>query len=146
MKCFRGLVLATLLAAGAAAQAEVIPVDPAGLQALRERGVPLIDVRTPEEWAQTGVIPGSHRLTFFDAQGRYDARAWLAELRRIAGPGQPVALICHSGNRSGAIAEFLSRKIGYETVYDAEQGMVGWQSQARPVVAMDGECSSDQPC
>ena len=81
--------------------AEVIDVDSAGLERLRAEGVAVIDVRRPEEWRKTGVIEGSHLLTFFDRKGRYDLEQWLPALAAIAESGEPVALICRSGNRSG---------------------------------------------
>ena len=53
-------------------KAEVIQVDNEALKQLLNAGVPLIDVRTASEWQQTGIIEGSHLLTFFDEKGQYD--------------------------------------------------------------------------
>lgn len=118
------------------ARAEIVTVDNAELQALIEQGVPLVDVRTPGEWHETGVIEGSHLLTFFDERGRYDAAAWLAELERIAGPDQPVALICATGGRTTAISYFLDQQIGYDTIYHAAEGVIGWLKQDRAVASV----------
>ena len=88
---------AMLVVGGMPLHADVIHVDSAGLQRLRTEGVTVIDVRRAEEWSKTGVIEGSHLLTFFDAKGRYDLDRWLPALAAIAESDQPVALICHSG-------------------------------------------------
>jgi len=39
----------------------------------------IIDIRTPREWAQTGTIPGSKKIMFFDEHRKYDAAKWLKE-------------------------------------------------------------------
>ena len=56
------------LLAGGSAGAVVIDIDNGELAKLVASGVPLIDIRTSPEWQQTGVVPGSHLLTFFDEQ------------------------------------------------------------------------------
>ena len=115
-------------------RAEITLVDSAALERLLERGVPVIDIRTPEEWRETGVIEGSHLLTFFDAQGRYDFRAWLTEFARIASRYEPFALICDSGGRTGLVSQILDTHLGYERVYDVPGGIVRWVMENRPTV------------
>ena len=100
-----------------------------------QRGVPVIDIRTPREWRETGIIEGSLLLTFFDAQGRYDIRAWLSELAAIATPDEPFALICHSGSRSALVSRFLDAQLGYRHVYDVPGGIEQWMAEVRPTVA-----------
>lgn len=126
------MILAILLIA-LSATAEVIDIDNEQLQSLLAEGVPVVDVRTPPEWQQTGVIAGSHRLMFFDPVGRYDARQWLAELQSIAGPDEPVILICRTGNRTSTISAFLAGQAGYETVYNVRHGITSWIASGRPV-------------
>ena len=99
------------------------------------RGVPVIDIRTPEEWSETGVIEGSRLLTFFDAQGRYDVRAWLSELAVIASfRDDPFALICDSGGRSALVSHFLDAQLGYRHVFDVPGGIAQWTTEGRPTV------------
>ena len=128
------ILIAALLAGSAPLRAEVTHVDSAALERLLETGVPLVDIRTPEEWRTTGVIEGSHLLTFFDAQGNYDARAWLSEFFDIAGPDAPVAIICHSGGRSHVVSRFLDDQVGYVRVHDARRGIAQWIAEDRPTV------------
>ena len=114
--------------------ADVIDVDSAGLERLRAEGVAVIDVRRPEEWRKTGVVEGSHLLTFFDKKGRYDLDSWLPALAAIAESDRPVALICRSGNRSGRIARMLDERFGYRHVYTAGDGILGWLEEGRSTV------------
>ena len=125
---------AMLVVGGMPLHAEVIDVDSAGLQRLRAEGVPVIDVRRSEEWSKTGVIEGSHLLTFFDAKGRYDLGRWLPALAAIAESNQPVALICRSGKRSGRVARLLDEQFGYRHVYSARDGILGWIEEGRSTV------------
>lgn len=128
------LVIATLLVASASLRAEVIKIDVAGLEQLRLKGVPVIDIRTPGEWSHTGVIEGSHLVTFADAGGRYDVDGWAARLAAIAAPGEPVALICGIGRRSSIASRILDREHGYEQVFDVVGGMKRWIAEGRATV------------
>lgn len=116
------------------ARAEVTKIDNQQLKALMEQGVPVIDIRRPEEWKQTGVVKGSHLITFFDARGRYDVRAWLDKLAPIAGKDDPFILICRTGNRTGTVSRFLDQKLGYKKVYDVKKGITDWIRKGNPVV------------
>ena len=128
-------LVAAFIAGIAPLRAEVTHVDNAALERLLERGVPVIDIRTPEEWRETGVIEGSHLLTFFDARGRYDTRAWLSELVSIANQRETFVLICDSGGRSGLVSEFLDAHLGFQRVHDAPGGIAQWVRENRPTVA-----------
>lgn len=129
------LLVSALLACGTPLRAEVTLVDSAALEQLRQRGVPVIDIRTPQEWHETGIIEGSHLLTFFDTQGRYDVRAWLSGLAAIASPDEPVALICHSGGRSALVGQFLDAQLGFRRVHDVPGGIEQWLAEDRPTVS-----------
>ena len=125
---------AALLVASAPLRAEVTNVDTAGLEQLRERGVPVIDLRTPEEWSHTGVIEGTHLVTFADAGGHYDVDGWASRLAAIAAPDEPVALICWSGRRSSIAGRILGRQFGYQNVFNVFGGMKQWIAEARATV------------
>ena len=125
---------AALLVAAAPLRAEIVHVEIAGLERLLADGVAVVDIRTPEEWSETGIIEGSHLLTFFDANGNYDVDAWLRTLDPIAGAGQPVALICQGGKRSFGAARLLDERPGDRRVYNVRGGVAGWIAEDRPLV------------
>jgi rhodanese-related sulfurtransferase len=128
------LALAALCIAAFAAHAEVISIDNAELARLTASGVPVIDIRTAGEWKESGVIAGSKLLTYFDEQGRSDPSQWLGKVKVVAKADQPVILICRSGKRSAAAAQFLSGQAGYKTVYNVGKGLNGWAGDGRSVV------------
>jgi len=114
------------------AHADVIQVDNEELKSLLEQGIPLIDVRRADEWKQTGVVEGSHLLTFFDAKGNYDVKQWLADLDQIAPNDQPFILICAVGGRTGNISKLLDRRLGFTGVHNLTKGIRGWIKAGEP--------------
>lgn len=78
----------------------------AALQALKQPGAILIDVRTAEEHAE-GALPGSIRIETDELRKRIAAVA--------PDKDQPVVLYCRSGRRSSA-AQDLLQQLGYRQV------------------------------
>ena len=128
------LLIAALLACATPLRAQVVDVDSAALKRLMAENVAVIDIRRPDEWKRTGVIEGAHLMTFFDAKGKYDVRAWMSKLMPIAAGDRKVAIVCHSGGRSRAVSRFLHEKAGYRHVYDVRDGIAGWLAANRPTV------------
>ena len=48
---------------------------------LSKSNIPIVDVRRSSEWDQTGVIPNSILLTFFDEEGNYNFDEWYEKLQ-----------------------------------------------------------------
>ena len=130
------------------AHAEVIDIDNAELVRLAGKGVPVVDIRTPGEWKSSGVIAGSKLLTFFNEKGEANPAQWLASAKGFAKPGQPVILICRSGNRTRTATQFLSEQAGYATVYNVTSGMNSWLAEKRSVVPAEKAtaCTPGVPC
>ena len=106
--------------------ADVINVDNLKIIKLINKGTPIIDIRRADEWSLTGVIPGSHLLTFFDKQGNYNKEKWLSNLRSIAKNNMSVIVICRSGRRSGIVSKLLDEDANYSNVYNASGGILSW--------------------
>ena len=132
------LAVACAAPLAAPARADVIDVDPAGLAELLDEGVPIVDIRRPDEWADTGVVEGSRLMTFFDADGGHDAAAWKAALDELVDADEPVILICRSDRRTGIVSEWLSGRAGHATVYDVDGGITAWLRSGGETVAPDG--------
>jgi len=81
-----------------------------------EKDIKIVDIRTPPEWKQTGIVKGSYTIMFFDEKGGYDMKHFLSELNKIVKDGEKFALICRTGSRTTVIAPFLSQKLGYNVV------------------------------
>lgn len=129
----RFLFACCVLIAAFSARADIIDIDNAELASLASSGVPVIDVRTASEWEETGIVPGSHLLTYFDARGNADPAAWLEKVKAFAKPGDPVIVICRSGNRTQKVSQFLSQQAGYAKVYNARNGIREWIKEGRQV-------------
>jgi len=114
--------------------ADVEEIDNSKLEALIAEGVAIVDVRRIDEWQANGLIEGVHTLTFFDKQGRYDAKKWLAALDEIAPKGTPVVLICEAGVRSKSIADLLDKRLGYTGVHNHTKGMRDWVKANKPTI------------
>jgi rhodanese-related sulfurtransferase len=100
-------------------------LDNAGLKAMLEQGVPLYDIRRPDEWRQTGVVEGSKRLTFVDGSGRL-MPDFFNRFTASVGKDDPVILICRTGNRTSVLGRHLVEKMGYTKVYNVRDGIVSW--------------------
>ena len=131
----RLVIACCCLVAAFAARADIIDIDNAELARLAATGVPVIDIRTSPEWEETGILPGSHLLTFFDERGKADPAAWLRKAKAIAKPGDPLIVICRSGNRTKVLSQFLAQQAGYAKVYNVKYGIGAWAKEGRPMVS-----------
>ncbi len=115
------------------------------VEALQKQGdVLIIDVRTPEEWKQTGIIPGSVPLQFFDKDGNALTQTWLTQFDQLRkSPDQPVILVCRSGHRSGLVGNFLTKKLGLEHINHLSTGLKSWLKAGKPVKPA---CQANTPC
>jgi len=78
--------------------------------------IPIVDVRTPGEWKETGLLKGAIPIMFFDERGNYDAKHFLKILNQKIDTKKPFALICHSGSRTSMIAPWLSKEFNYKVI------------------------------
>ncbi len=60
----------------------------------------IVDIRTPSEWQETGIIAGAKTITFDPS----NKSAFLDELSKAVDIKKPIALVCRSGRRSTAAA------------------------------------------
>ena len=88
--------------------AEVVDVNNEEIVKLSNINIPIVDVRRSSEWVQTGVIPNSILLTFFDKDGNYNFDKWYEKLQLEINEGDPIILICRSGKRSKIVANTVS--------------------------------------
>ncbi|CAA6828541.1 MAG: Rhodanese [uncultured Thiotrichaceae bacterium] len=108
-------------------------INNATLEQMVKEGVTLIDIRRPEEWASTGVVEGSKKITFFLQSGALN-QSFVPEFTSLVKPGDKVALICRTGSRTKAASQALVQQLGYKNVYNVKHGITGWIRQGRAVV------------
>ncbi len=102
------------------AAGEVMTPQEAHEKALKGEVV-LVDVRTAQEWQQTGLPASGHAITMHQ-QGP----DFVAQLDKALGGdrSKPLAVICRTGNRTGSLVAPLE-KAGYARVINVAEGMVG---------------------
>ncbi len=138
-------LLLLLLSSGLVLATELQNLTVEQVEALQKQGKALIiDVRTPEEWNQTGIIPGSKPLQFFDKKGNALTQSWLSQFDKLRqSPDQPVVLVCRSGHRSGLVGNFLTKKLGLDNIKHLSTGISSWIKARKPLQPV---CQNKSTC
>ncbi|HLP95813.1 MAG TPA: rhodanese-like domain-containing protein [Saprospiraceae bacterium] len=95
------------------------------LLAAKDPNLQIVDLRTPAEIKQTGIIEGAAIMDF-------NAPDFDAKVKQLS-KKRPVLLYCAAGGRSAAAAQQLHQQ-GFRTVYDMSPGMSGWLSSGNKTV------------
>jgi len=80
------------------------------------KNIKIIDIRTPGEWRETGIVKGAYTVMFFDEKGKYDVPKFLKNLNKIVKKDEQFALICRTGSRTAEISKYLSAEFGYNVI------------------------------
>ena len=83
---------------------------------LVKSGIAIVDIRTPGEWKNTGLVKGSIPIMFFDERGAYNVENFMTQLNQKVDTKKEFVLICNSGSRTWILADFLSKKFGYKVI------------------------------
>lgn len=97
----------------------------------------LIDVRTPDEWRETGIADVALPITMHNNQ-------FLSRLQTVIdkNPDKKIAFICAVGGRTGYITRELKKR-GYDDLIDVSEGMLGsangegWIKRGLPIKQVD---------
>ncbi len=118
------------------AWAEFQSIEAKSLISMQKKGIPVIDIRTPQEWKERGIIPGAHLMMFFDESGRPHIKEWLEKFSKLVKKkSQPFIIYCAHANRSKALGRWLSDKLGYQKVYELKGGIeYGWRDLGFKIV------------
>lgn len=120
------------LVLGGCAEPPYTNVDNAKLKTLQAQGVPVYDIRRPEEWRQTGVVEGSRTLTWMNKSGQPNPE-FLSRFTAEVGKNDPVVLICRTGSRTDKLARELAEQ-GYTQVYNVRHGITRWIGEDNPII------------
>jgi len=140
-------LLASMLAMGLTTSAfaqNQIKSAPQAVDAVASGEMILVDIRSPEEWAETGVARGAIALTMHSP----DFPRQISEILN-ADHGKSVGLICATGGRSGYVVSFLSQN-GFANIVDVSEGMIGnargpgWIARGLPLISSDDAQSDYQ--
>jgi rhodanese-related sulfurtransferase len=131
------LSLLFLGAAGTVSAEPLIMSAPEAANAVASNEMILIDIRSPGEWAETGVAQGAIALTMHNPDFPQQITAILN-----ADHGKTIGLICATGGRTEYVVSFLSQN-GFDDVVDVSEGMIGndrgpgWIARGMPLISSD---------
>jgi rhodanese-related sulfurtransferase len=100
---------------------------------LLDSKIPIVDIRTPGEWKETGLLKGAIPIMFFNEKGGYNVDAFLKELNAKVDTSKPFALICRTGSRTKLVSAFLSKEFGYN-VTDLKGGIMYVKQAKLPIL------------
>ena len=110
----------------AEARARIREINADELKALQARGVPVVDVREPAEYA-AGRVPGASSIPRGVLEFEVDGHPAVNCARdpALAHRDQPIILYCRSGGRSALAAEALQR-LGFAEPLSLAGGYLAW--------------------
>jgi len=98
-------------------------ISPKDLNGLND--IQLIDVRTPEEYAE-GHLEKAMNINYYDD-------AFMSDMISKLDKSKPIYIYCKSGGRSGKASKKLKAE-GFTKVYDLEGGIINWNKNNMKVI------------
>ena len=134
MKNINNILIIVLLFTTTVGFTAVLNLTPQELLEAQQKGTVIIDIRTPEEWVETGTITGAKRIMFFNQQRKPVVAQFMVEFEKLViSKDQPFILVCRSGSRTNAVTNFLDKKLGYSQGGHLAKGMKQWMAEKRVV-------------
>lgn len=119
-------ILATLMAIfaipAAASASDITPKQAADI--INQQKVVVLDVRTPDEFAD-GHIANAINIDFYESD--FKKKVGLLDISKT------YVIYCRSGRRS-ASAEKILKNMGFKSLYNVQEGIIGWKNNGLPVV------------
>lgn len=104
----------------------VTPVELYNLSVEAAGGLPVVDVREPDEYAAVRASIGMNLPLSALSRGELGPLAQMP-------PDEPVYLLCRSGQRSMKACMLLKSR-GFRQVINVTGGMLAWQAAGLPIV------------
>ena len=125
-----------LLTFAAVAETPILSAPDAQAQ-MQSGDMILLDIRSPQEWRETGVAKGAWPVSMHERDFGERLQAILA-----AYPPEQIAMICATGGRTKHVTDVLARN-GIAGITDLSEGMMGnqrgpgWIARGMAVVTLD---------
>jgi rhodanese-related sulfurtransferase len=134
MNKFKAMLFTLMILSLFNANAKVGNLTPIELLEAQQKGIVVIDIRTPEEWQEVGTVPGAKRIMFFDQQRKPQISDFMVEFEKVVtSKGQPFILVCRSGSRTATVTSFLDQSLGYTNGAHLSRGMKKWIAEKHEV-------------
>jgi len=98
---------------------------------IQNKDVQLVDVRTPEEYAE-GHIKGAVNIDF--------KKRTFPDYVNVLDKEKPVAVYCRSANRSGKAA-LIMQSLGFKKIYDLDGGIKAWKAANKELTTEDSKAN-----
>ena len=95
-----------------------------------DNDVQLLDVRTPQEFAE-GHIPGAVNINWLED-------GFIEAVQASIAPEQEILIYCRRGRRSAEAADTLNA-LGYKRIFNLKEGFNAWKNANLPVTAFETE-------
>ena len=115
--------------------AEFKGITPKELLSMQAKGIPVIDIRTKQEWKDRGIIKGAKLMTFFNKRGEPLIAEFMFKLGSLVkSKDKPFIIYCAHANRSKTLGKWLSGTMGFKHVYELKGGIeYGWINKGKKV-------------
>ena len=102
----------------------------------QKSGSVIIDIRSSNEWVETGIIAGAETVTAFSANGNLHSDFRKKFFSLIKSKDTPIVLYCRSGNRSKRLGNVLVNQGNYTNVSHLSKGIIGWQKDGENTIVL----------
>ena len=117
-------VFASVVLCATFSYADFIGITPQQLQEKIDKNIKIIDIRTPQEFAQ-GHIEGAVNINYF-------GRSFLEEVSKFD-KKKPIFIYCRSGNRTSSASRKMLNQ-GFNEVADLQGGIINWAKNKNKIV------------
>ena len=115
---------------------EIIAIQPPGYKMIigdeffstQKKDLIVIDIRTEEEWKETGIIKGSNKLTAFDLEGNFNPAFlnFFELLTKKNNKSSKVIFVSKEGDISSILANGFVERLGYKNMLSLQGGIKEW--------------------
>ena len=102
----------------------------------QKSGSVIIDIRSLNEWVETGIIAGAETVTAFSANGNLHSDFRKKFFSIIKSKDTPIVLYCRSGNRSKRLGNVLVNQGNYTNVSHLSKGIIGWKKDGENTIVL----------
>lgn len=135
MRVFFALLMCTCFISFSYAQNSIQAINAKQLEKLMKIGVKIIDIRKEKQIQQTGIIPTSYRLSFYEKNNDKQRRLWLRQFVNIIDDKKiKFVLIAQNSKQAKLAAHILKDQRGYKQPLYLKGGIDTWINSERKML------------
>ena len=105
------------------------------LLSMQQKELIVIDIRTEEEWEETGIIKNSKKITAFDQEGNFNP-AFLNSFESLTKKNKEnskVVFVSKEEDISSILANGFVEQLGYKKMFSLQGGIKEWINLGFPL-------------